>query len=307
MAQGVGMAHTRPHFLHIGPEKTGTSWLYAMLSQHPGVHVNPVKEVRYLWEASAFPVEGLIARFFNNDWHNRDYREYLSERLRFYLKHPRSVARSADRLMWDCNYLFGRRSDAWFERLFRCEDSKITGDFSPQVSHLPPWDILRLSRQWPATKVLLGIREPVEWAWSAARMSLIRDRDPADVSDSEFHDFFDEYATYYPNASVISTWQRLFSGRFQLLFFDDIAAEPARVLTNVCSFLGLATAPIASFEGISERSNPGRPLAMPARFRRMLIDLYQDEVRLLAARYGAHPRRWLKRYRQSEQATEPNL
>lgn len=292
------MPRARPHFLHIGPEKTGTSWLYRMLGQHPDVHLTPIKEVRYLWESSAFPGEGLLGRFRNGDWHNADYRDYLRERLRLCLAHPARAARSLGRLRWDWKYLFGRRSDKWFESLYQCEDSKVTGDFSPQTSHLPPWDVLRVSRQWPSTKVLLTLREPVEWTWSFARMSLVRDRDPVEISDSEFRDFFLEHATYYPNASVISMWRRLFAGRFQLLFFDDITAEPTRVLTSVCGFLGLATAPIASFEGLTEPDNPGRLLEMPTRFRKMLIDIYGDEVQLLAQRFGSHPRRWLQSYDQ---------
>lgn len=291
------MDHRRPNFLHIGPEKTGTSWLYAMLAQHPGVHVNPVKEVRYLWEASAFPTEGLLGRFGNGDWHNRDYRDYLKERLKFYLRHPGVAARSAGRLNWDCRYLFGLRSDAWFARLFACDDNKISGDFSPQTAHLPPWDILRIARAWPETKVLLTLREPVAWAWSAARMALIRDRDPAEIGDSEFLDFFLEYASYFPSASVIATWQRFFAGRFQLLWFDDIVAKPDRVLKEVCQFLGLSTAPVAGFEAVAQASNRGRSLALPPRFRALLIDLYRDEVELLALRYGIHPRQWLEGYR----------
>ncbi|MEO7635989.1 MAG: sulfotransferase [Sphingomicrobium sp.] len=291
------MDHERPNFLHLGPEKTGTSWLYAMLAQHPDVHVNPVKEVRYLWEASAFPTEGLIGRFGHGDWHNRDYRAYLRERVRFYLRHPRAAVTSVERLKWDCRYLFGRRSDAWFERLFRCSATHISGDFSPQTSHLPPWDILRIARAWPDVEVMLTLREPVEWAWSAARMSLIGDRDPAAIGDSEFHDFFIEYASYFPSASMIATWQRFFAGRFHLMWFDDIVADPDRVLSDVCHFLGLATAPVSGFEAVAQASNPGRKLALPARFRALLIELYRDEVELLAMRYSGHPRQWLERYR----------
>ncbi|MEO7239839.1 MAG: sulfotransferase [Sphingomicrobium sp.] len=292
------MDHARPNFLHIGPEKTGTSWLYAMLAQHPGVQVNPVKEVRYLWEASAFPTEGLVGRFANRDWHNRDYRAYLRERLRVCLRHPRAAARSLDRLRWDFRYLFGRRSDAWFARLFACDDATISGDFSPQTVHLPPWDILRIARAWPDVKVMLTLREPIAWAWSAARMALIGERDPAAISDAEFHDFFLEYASYFPSASVIAGWQRFFPGRFQLLWFDDIVADPDRVLLDVCRFLGLATAPVAGFAAVAQASNAGRGLALPPRFRALLIELYRDEVELLATRYAGHPRQWLARYRE---------
>ena len=290
------MPRTRPHFLHVGPEKTGTSWLYRMLSQHPDVHVPPVKEIRYFFEAHAYPGEGLLERFRQKDWHNRDYRYYLKRRLRHYLEHPRSAAKSLDRLRWDFDFLFGARSDEWFERLFRGEESKITGDFSPQTFHVPPRHILRIAQEWPDTKVLLALREPVEWTWSFARMSLIKDRDLADVSEAELLDFSRIHATYYPSLSRILDWEGPFAGRFRLIFFDDIVANPTRLLGDVCEFIGLATAPIARFEGIAQSKNRGRTLSMPPRLRTVLIDLYRDDVSRLAERYGGYPRQWLERY-----------
>lgn len=290
------MAHTRPDFLHVGPSKTGTSWLHRMLRQHPGVQVSPVKEVRYFFEAHEYPGEGLFGRFRKGDWHNRDYRDYLRQRLKFYLKHPLSAATSLDRLSWDFRFLFGRRSDSWFERLHRCEKSKISGDFSPQTFHVPRAHIVRIAKQWPDMKILLALREPVEWTWSFARMSLIKDRNLSDVGDSEFEEFFRTHATYYPGIERISEWESAFPGRLRLLFFDDISANPLRLLSDVCDFLGLATGPIADFTGVSESRNRGRALAMPDRFRAPLIELYEDQVRQLAKRYGHYPQQWLERY-----------
>ena len=292
------MAHVRPHFIHIGPEKTGTSWMYRMLSQHPDVHVAPLKEIRYFFEAHAYPKEGLVDRFRPSDWHNRYYRDYLRRRLRQYSRHPWLAARSLDRLTWDWKFLFGRRSDDWFEDLFRCEDSKIAGDFTPQTFHIPPQHIFRMAHEWPATKILLTLRDPIEWTWSFARMSLIKDRELADISDTELRDFCTMHATYYPNLSQIGDWEAQFAGRFHLIFFDEMVADPARLLHRVCEFIGLATSPIANFEGLTQSKNPGRALPMPPRVRRMLIDLYQNDVRRLAERYGGYPRRWLERYSQ---------
>jgi hypothetical protein len=289
------MAHTKPHFLHVGPGRTGTSWLYGMLSQHPDVYLNPVKEVRYFSEACDYPGEGLLGRFRKGDWHNQNYRSYLKKRLRSYLKHPLTAVGSSDRLAWDLRYLFGRRSDDWFEGLFRCEVSKVTGDFSPQTQHIPPAEVFYISQEWPATKVLLTLRDPIEWGWSCARMWLIPDRDPREVSDAEFRDFVEKFTPDFPTVARISLWETAFAGRFKLLFFDDIAADPAKALNDVCDFLDLATGPIAGFD-VSRRRYSSRPLAIPRRFRRILIELYENEVRQLAEKYGTYPRRWLERY-----------
>lgn len=293
------MPYTRPHFLHIGPERTATTWLYKMLGQHPDVYVNPVKEIRYFFEALAYPGEGLFERFRHGDWHNEFYREYLKGRLKFYLKRPLLAARSADRLMWDFKFLFGSRSDEWYESLFLSEGSKITGDFSVQTYRLPPEEIVRIAREWPDMKVLFGLREPIEWTLSYANMSLFCDRQPADVSDAEFRNHFRKNAAEYPTVSSISAWERAFAGRFRILFYDDIAQDSARVLRNVCDFLGLETGPVANFEGVSQKVYPGRHFAMPTHYRPMLIELYEGKVHELADRFGGHPRRWLERYDES--------
>jgi len=291
------MPHTRPHFLHIGPEKTGTSWLYWMLRQHPGVHVNPVKEIRYFYEAFAFPGESLRGRLGNGDWHNQTYRKHLKERLKSYLAHPWEVVRSPDRLAWDCSYLFGSRTDEWFEGLFRHAGSKITGDFSPQTIQLPPEEVVRISRDWPTTKVILTLREPIEWIWSFAKMTVLQGRDLADVGDDEFLEFFSGHAvSYYPLERTISAWESAFAGRFQLLFFDEMAADPLGFLKNVCTFLGLGVGPLAEFQGISEKRYAGRKVALPDRFRPVLVEMYRDQVRELAERYGGYPEQWLDRY-----------
>ena len=297
------MPYTRPHFLHVGPERTATTWLYRMLGQHPDVYVNPVKEIRYFFEAHAYPGEGLLERFRDGDWHNEFYRDYLKGRLKFCVRHPLLAARSTERLKWDCKFLFGRRSDEWFDSLFRSEDSKVTGDFSVQTYRLPPEEIVRISREWPDMKVLFGMRDPVEWTWSYASMSLFFDREPADVSEPQFLNHFRKNAAEFPTVSSISVWEQAFAGRFKILFYDDIAQDSASALLNVCEFLGIETEPIANIEDVSRRVYPGPTFAMPTHYRRMLIEIYKDNMRELADAFGGHPRRWLERYSESPQAS----
>ena len=278
-----------------------------MLRQHPDVHLNPVKEVRYFSEAHFYPREGLLGRFSKGDSHNDDYRSYLRRRLKWYVKHPLSAAESVDRLIWDFKFLFGRRSDDWFEDLFGVEGSKITGDFSPQTQRLPHEEVVRISREWPETKVLLTLRDPVDWSWSYARKFLMAKTGLADLTDDQFSDFVRKFAPYFPTVSRISVWERAFTARFRLLFFDDIGKDPVGVLSNVCNFLGIATAPIHSFDGLSERSYSSPYLAMPTRFRRILIELYEDDVGELARRYGSYPRQWLEDYRDSGEGSSGHL
>ncbi|HEY1916966.1 MAG TPA: sulfotransferase [Streptosporangiaceae bacterium] len=41
------MADPLPNFLHLGPAKSGTTWLYRVLSQHPEVFLSPAKDLHF--------------------------------------------------------------------------------------------------------------------------------------------------------------------------------------------------------------------------------------------------------------------
>src|SRR5262245_5658054 len=101
-----------PTFLGVGPERTGTTWLYRSLCRHPEIEMPPVKELRYFYEDVHYPSETLLQRFsLNGDWHNLDYREHFKE-FTILLKHAHKET------LWYMRFLFGRRSDNWYLSLF---------------------------------------------------------------------------------------------------------------------------------------------------------------------------------------------
>ncbi len=288
-----------PDFLGIGPEKTGSSWLYSMLAKHPEVRLTPAKEIRYFYERWAYPNEGLIQRFSpKGDWHAANNRAYLRERLSDLRRRPNQIVSGWGRLAWDAWFLFGPRNDVWYKILFLGTSSGvITGEISPQYFHLPPLEIKRMSELLPRVKVLLMLREPTEWCWSFARMAMIGSRDPDSIDQTEYLSFFDEYRSYYPSLHRIGQWRSQFGDRLYLDFFDRIAEDPHGLLDDVCRFLA-----IARFEqtpvrlNVEQLVNRGQPLDLPPRFQPVLQRLFRDIVEELAEEFGDPPRRWLAAY-----------
>jgi len=45
----------KPSFIGVGPEKTGTTWIYSQLKDHLDVYLTPAKERRYFWVKYHFP------------------------------------------------------------------------------------------------------------------------------------------------------------------------------------------------------------------------------------------------------------
>jgi hypothetical protein len=279
-----------------------------MLASHPAVRVTPVKELRYLYERWAYPNEGLLQRFSpNGDWHAANNRAYLQERLEELRRRPGTIVSDWRRLVWDAWYLFGPRSDFWYKSLFLGTSSGVvTGEFSPQYFHLPPSEIQRIDTLLPRVKLLLMLREPTEWCWSFARMSMIGSRDADSISDAEYLSFFQEYRSYYPTLARIRHWSSQFGDRLYVDFYDRIAEDPHGLLDDVCAFLDIPTfAQTGVHVDVKELINPARNLELPPRFLRVLQRLFRDVVEELADEFGDPPRRWLTSYDPAPKARGP--
>ncbi len=286
-----------PQFLCVGPEKTGTSWLYKALACHPEIELPPVKEIRYFYECRAYPDEGLCSRFSRHgDWHNQNYRQYLGERVAYYKAHPSSLFRERRRLAWDARFLFGARSFSWYQSLFPSSPSRISGDISPQYVSLPIGDIAHIKEMLPHVKIIILLREPIEWSWSFARMTLMRNGAAAHITDEEYYRFYLEYRDYYPSVLMLDRWTSVFGQNVLIEFYDNLVSDPLLFLNNILAFLGLQKTVAGEFSyALAEKVNQGFELQMPARHAVFLADLYKPIVEELASRFET-PRRWLDRY-----------
>jgi hypothetical protein len=289
-----------PAFLCVGPERSGTSWLYQNLAPHPAVFLTPVTELRYFYELDAYPSEGWRSRLAaGGDWHTRDHRAYLRERFDYFRARPYRLLSEWRRLRWDCRYLFGRRSDAWDLSLFDQADDRLSGDISPQYFSLPEAGLRHMRELLPGARVLILLRDPVDWSWSFARMTLLGDRSPEEVPDAELIAFFEKYMRYYPTIGAIDRWLRHFpQERVFVGFHDRLRESPRAFYDEVCSFLGIdpEAAPPGVLAGLSRRVNQGRELPLPRRFAVHLARRWAGEIDRLCEAYSPYPQRWRERH-----------
>jgi hypothetical protein len=284
-----------PGFLCVGPERTGTSWLYTHLRRHPDVYLTQAKELRYFHEAQAYGSEGWGARFLKRgDWHNRAYRSYLADRLSAYMRRPKQV-RNWERVKWDLNYLLSPRNDSWYLSLFDgCRADALAGDISPQYFSLPECGVAHIASLLPKAKIVIGLRDPVEWLWSFARMALLDGRSASAVSSRQFVDFFERYAHCFPTVARIDLWRRYFpDSQIHFCFFDAIRDDPQRALAEVANFIGVdpQRTPFGRMT-LSAAVNPGPPLALPKELAVGLSKRWRDEIEALCLRFGSYPIRW---------------
>ena len=94
----------------------------------------------------------------------------------------------------------------------------------------------------PDLKAIIMLRNPIDRAWSHAKMELVRDkgRKFEDVPEKEFIDFFqDSYIESCGNyTAIIENWssmlkaENIFTG-----IFDDISKSPHELLFKIYNFL----------------------------------------------------------------------
>jgi len=283
-----------PHFLCIGAQKAGTTWLHANLSQHPDVWLPGFKEMHYF--------NGLVRL------------PQVAERVRRFLRRGRSgeIRVAPEVLDFTQRAMLAQpKDDAWYLSFFSFAQGRCCGDMTPAYSTLRRETVLRIRRLLPSCRILFVMRDPVERTWSQALMDLRRDRiDPRTVGLPELIRRFESWASIRRTSytRTIAIWESVFpADQLQFLFYDRIATAPDEVLETVCRFLELAYDPAIFRRTKSRFYNRWEPVPMPAAARRYLADKYRIEIETLAARFGGPPQSWFERCEAVLAGAEPSM
>ena len=281
-----------PHFLGIGAQKTGTSWLYHRLRQHPDVWMTPVKELNYFRYEGARP------------WGTYLFGPAKPSQAWRVRRHMRALIRSADlpTRRWYARYMLRRRTDRWYRSLFAPADGRLTGDISPGYGWMPPERIAHAAALLPQARILYLLRDPVEKLWSQLAMR-VRKKHPGVHLDGLQEDellallnksIFREDTAYVRN---LTRWEthyppdQVFVG-----FFDHLAADPTGFLVAVLTFLGLDASADSMPASVHKRENVGAYPAPPSRIVSHLARAYHDELLALHRRFAnAYTAAWLEK------------
>ncbi|XCN72241.1 MAG: sulfotransferase domain-containing protein [Candidatus Electrothrix aestuarii] len=284
----------KPDFICVGPEKTGTTWLYKILGQHPEVWLPMIKELRYLNEGNLFSEHSIKNVLFSSHWHYRALRRCLMRKIakQFYVNKI-SISSRYRQTLWILTYCFGSRSFDWYSNLYPKGAAKLGGDISPMYYGIPEARIMELHKHNENTKILLFIRNPIDRVWSKAKMNLCihKARDFNKVSHEEFISVFDEvFRSWQPYIETINLWERYFSDVF-VGFYDALEEDAAKLFEDICSFLGISTT--VKNSSISVRVNKGIGEKIPNELFEHLRDQYRNEINTMAKKYGEYPKRWI--------------
>jgi hypothetical protein len=249
-AVGDDLSHF-PDFLIIGPQRTGTTWLYHNLRQHPDLFFPRDKEV-YFFSNLGRPEN---ARYISDDL--ADYTRLFSDTL-------------GTRIRWNAHALmkFGRL----YRPLRRGEATASYATLSPEVIS----DICLLN---PAVKAILMLRDPVERVWSHAKKDLGGKTENFDIG--AFEKFVGKSGQRQKAGyrAMIDEWSaKLAPDHLFLGDFRQVSEDPAALLVALYRFLGVDPDPRFVSGKAGQAINATSDAGIPPEARALVETGIADEI-----------------------------
>ena len=295
-----------PHFVGIGPPRSGTTWVFKMLRLHPRIWM-PWKEVHYF--DSVDPEQRTRYRIQSRIFRLKHGWPYLVRRLAaraipgstaishryFPLKAVQPIG-----LRWTVHYLTGRSSLDWYAGLFRAGERKglRCGEITPAYSTLSVAAIRDFTDVLPDVRTFMILRNPVDLAWSAVcRKARGAGLNPADLSDGELMALSPVPGRESRGdvGANIARWldnfprERMYIGNY-----EDIQRNPVAFLDSLSVFIGAGPFPRRWHNLVRHNVNSSaRGVQPPPAVRAFIARQFLDEIRTLAARTGNVAEQWL--------------
>lgn len=247
-----------PDFLLVGPQRTGTTWLHSNLSQHPQIFMPKRKEIYYF-----------------NTLNLPDHVKHRTNDLAWYLSYfyPGPLRYLSDQFR--CRRDFGEP----FRPLVR-------GEATSSLAAMPQELIREVVRLNPDIKVVILVRNPIERAWSHAKLGLLRrpgrrlNEVPAEEFDRFFHNQYEIDCGHV--TKILANWsEALRDGNLFIGNYEDVGNRPHALLTMLFEFLGVKVGQDYIPQQVEERINATARMEIPVDFREILRSIYADELERL--------------------------
>ena len=266
--------------------KSGTTWLYRQLEQHPAINFSPEKEIHYLADAAG---------------HSKNLR--FGYRLsRFVAARTRAKkagrAMSFSQLAWYFDYLFMPRTWRWYARRFGgVSPVGYCADFSNLTVLLGEKDWADLVNRVDDIRVLYVLRDPLDRIWSQLKshyqasgelekvMTLESYMEQADILEEDLlrHSLYAEnmrplFANFNPE-------------KIMLVSYDQILQDPERLLRDVESFLDISPHQYLPAK-LHRKINPSGSKARPGWIKDHFYPLIAQDLQALRAMDVDFADRW---------------
>lgn len=301
----------KPDFICIGMQKSGTNWLYDQLNSHPSFTLPPVKELHFFdrgfnFERAYPKFETTVKRAIAQDKVTQADFEFFRRAL--LTPSARRQERAQIDFTSDRKNSIGKiekfapdeTSLKWYGELFRFVTAdQLTGDITPAYSTLDENEVRQVFESFPDTKILLGIRRPVERVWSQICQGLRRgdtfSSDDAVDPDQVYklimgNERFVERS--FPSR-IFERWEKFYGSKVHPYFFEDLVENPVSLRGELLGIFGLEDQEESfTLAAESDRKSGNKRLEMPSAVRDRLESLFEKEIDSLKARFPQARRHW---------------
>lgn len=279
-----------PDFIGVGPEKTGTTWVYEQLGPHPQLWLPPQKELSYFWQDIDYANDTLLDRLTGSEWHHARFRRYAASRLKHFARYPRDIFRSSGRLRWDARYILRTHNDDWYLSCFDQAGDRLAGEISPQYFFLREPQIEKINRLCPDAKIIITLRNPADWIWSWGRM-LVKKRGFS-LGGQDLADFIERKLATNSFARSLERWRRIYPAQqVGVFFFEDLKSDPWNFYVELCKFLKIEPQPSVRAR-VAIKANPGNPAEIPDNLRTKILDGWREDITHLKETLDQVPEEW---------------
>lgn len=257
----------------------------------------PSKELHYFDRARRYPslsslaTDRFLERWFSDAPHNRGFRARFRADLRD------AWSRGDWKLLrWLLRYNLGSCSDEWYLSLFQQGRGRVCGEITPAYAILEEVDVVRIRRLLPELKVIFILRNPIERAWSHLRFESTQGRFAGcdDLTKIRARSESPGAARRSDYLRTLEIWESQFRPeKIFIGFFDDIVMQPAKLLSEVCTFLGVdAGLGWTSEARLRRKVQNSNEAELPLVAHRYFAQRFLPQLEQLSARFGGHAERW---------------
>lgn len=241
LPEGAETLRFFPDFLLVGPQRTATTWIYENLRFHPDIFWPREKDLYFfnLLESPSHP----LFRSNELEWYARQFRDSWT----WWLFHSGEVA---------------LRARARYAPRVRGEATATYAAMAPELVD----DVATLN---PDVRAVMLIRNPVDRAWSHAKLDLVKlsGRKMQDVSDDEF--------------------RRHFTDTYQLRCADYVEnCNQWHTRLKPGAFLGDCTDPRYFTRDVAKPVNVTKEARVPERHREFLEQTLRPYTEAIANQFG---------------------
>lgn len=265
-------------FLGAGAMKSGTTWLYNVLSKQPDIYFTHEKEVHYFahCHTSQAPLnDAARVQRAKQAIQAVDAKRARTQAVRM-------------KMLWYGNYLSNPLDDSWYANLFSFRGTqRYCADFSNLYCHLDKagWDHVKSVAG--NLKVLYLMRDPLARLWSHIRFHLHVTGKFSELETWTEKDYLDfaHQPFIWPNgeyaANITRMRHNLSDRQLKVGFFEDLHRDPRAWLCELEDFLEVPRFDYSQ-ELLSRRVNESPSAKMPEFFNDLFGDYREKELKRLA-------------------------